>query len=237
MQLNPNKVILSLYAGAGGDDAQDWAKILERMYQKFAEKQSWQFSVLEKSHGRTAGIKSAVFEIKGQEAYNKLKQEAGVHRLVRQSPFNAKQRRHTSFALVEVLPDMGYVQEVKIQPHEIRVDTYRASGPGGQHLNVTDSAVRITHLSTGITSACQNQRSQAQNKEKALQLLKVKLCQRKFQEQKQEQAQFKTGDPASWGRQIRSYILHPYKMVRDERTGKKNSNVEKVLDGRLDLVF
>ena len=236
MQPNPNKAILSIYAGAGGDDAQDWAGMLERMYEKYANNNTWQFSVLEKSYGGIAGIKSAVLEIKGELVYNKLKQEAGVHRLVRKSPFNAKGLRHTSFALVEIMPSIGYAPEIKIQNHELRIDTYRASGPGGQHVNTTDSAVRITHLATGITAACQNQRSQQQNREKAIELLRAKLYQKNLQEQKQEQAQYKTGDPASWGRQIRSYILHPYKMVRDEKTGKKNSNVEKVLNGKLDLI-
>lgn len=237
MQINPNKIILLIYAGAGGDDAHDWAEMLERMYKKYADKQNWQFSVLEKSYGSSAGIKSAAFEIAGQDVYNKLKQEAGVHRLVRQSPFSAKKLRHTSFALVEIMPYIGYIQEIQIQPHEIRIDTYRASGPGGQHVNTTDSAVRITHIATGIAAGCQNQRSQQQNREKAFELLKAKLYQRKLQDQKKEQAQYRTGDPASWGSQIRSYILHPYKMIRDERTGKKNSSVEKILDGRLDLLY
>ncbi|PIP17298.1 MAG: hypothetical protein COX44_00750 [Candidatus Portnoybacteria bacterium CG23_combo_of_CG06-09_8_20_14_all_37_13] len=213
--------ILTIYPGAGGDDAQDWAKMLLRMYQRFCDKKKL---VYKKN-------KKFVLEIKN--GYDFLQQEAGVHRLVRQSPFSAKKLRHTSFALVEVLPELKNIQ-IEINPQDLRIDTFRASGPGGQYVNKTESAVRMTHLPTGFVSACQTERSQAQNKEKALLLLKAKLYAKEQNKAKAEQAEFKTGLSPEWGNQIRSYVLHPYKMVRNEITGKKHYNVDEILDGNLD---
>ncbi|MFH1392362.1 MAG: peptide chain release factor-like protein [bacterium] len=213
--------ILTIYPGAGGDDAHDWAKMLLRMYQRFCDKKKL---IYKKS-------KEFVLEIKN--GYELLSQEAGVHRLVRQSPFSAKKLRHTSFALVEIIPELANVQ-VNIQDKDLKIETFRGSGPGGQHRNVTDSAVRITHLPTGISATSQNQKSQHQNKAVALNTLKAKLCQIEKDKSKAEQESFKTGASPEWANQIRSYILHPYKLVRDERTGKKYYNAEEILDGNLD---
>lgn len=224
------KSLLSIYAGAGGIDAQDWAEILLRMYTRFFDKKNIKHKTINISYGQEAGIKSVTLETNLE--YNKLKGEAGVHRLVRLSPFNAKKLRHTSFALIEVLPISKEVN-ININPQDIRIDTYRASGPGGQHLNTTDSAVRITH-SSGITVSCQSERSQIQNKEKALQVLKAKLYKLEQNKQKNISESLKTGLQAEWGNQTRSYILHPYKMVRDEKTKKKYNKAEQILDGKLD---
>ncbi|MFC1632685.1 peptide chain release factor 2 [Patescibacteria group bacterium] len=229
-----NNAIVALHAGTGGTDAQDWAEMLMRMYLRFADKEKLKISVAEVSSGEEAGIKSAVLHVKGDLAYGKLKAENGVHRLVRLSPFNADQLRQTSFALVEVLPEIGDVAEIEIQPDELRVDTYRASGKGGQHLNKTDSAVRITHMPTGLVAASQSERSQAQNKEQALTILRSKLHQ-KYEQEKQQEKQKIRGEytEAVWGNQIRSYVLHPYKMVKDHRTKYETANAENVLDGDL----
>lgn len=213
------KTLLVIYAGAGGADAQDWAEMLMRMYTRFFDKKNIKY----KKIGMSLEI---------DIDYNKLKGEAGVHRLVRLSPFNAKKLRHTSFVLIEVLP-MDKEIKININPQDIRIDTYKASGPGGQHLNTTDSAVRITH-SSGITVSCQSERSQIQNKEKALQVLKIKLLNLEKEKQKNIVGNLKTGLSAEWGNQTRSYILHPYKMVRDEKTKQKYNKAEQILDGNLD---
>jgi peptide chain release factor 2 len=226
--------ILSIYSGAGGVDAQDWVRMLLRMYQRYSERKKWPSKILDISYGKEGGVKSVAMEIKN--AYDDLKGEAGVHRLVRLSPFSAKRLRHTSFALVEVLPEMREVK-INIKPEDLKIETFRGSGPGGQHRNVTDSAVRITHLPTGIVVACQSERSQIQNREKAMTLLKSRLYQLEKKKTEDIQKSLKTGLSPEWGRQIRSYVLHPYKMVRDERTGKKSPKVEDVLDGKLDLVL
>lgn len=215
--------ILIIQPGAGGEDAQDWAKMLLRMYEKFCDKKNLKYKK----------VKDFVLEI--QNAYQILKQEAGVHRLVRKSPFNAKGLRHTSFASVEILPEIN-PSTININAQDLRIENFRGSGPGGQHRNTTDSAVRITHLLTGITTTSQNQKSQHQNKDVALNNLKQELYALTEKTAKLKQAEFKTGKTPEWGNQIRSYILHPYKLVRDEITGKKYNNPDKILDGNLDLM-
>ena len=228
-----NKGLLNIYAGAGGGDAQDWASMLFRMYQRYAQKKGWEFSVLHQSFGEQGGIKSASAEVKGDNLYNLLKSESGVHRLVRISPFSAKKLRHTSFAMVEILPEI-VAAEVKLNPADLRLETFRSSGPGGQNVNKLETAVRVTHLPTGISVAVQSERSQAQNKEKALQVLYSKLIQRMEVERAKEISELKPHVSIEWGSQIRSYVLHPYQMVKDHRTGVKSSQPEKVLEGDLD---
>lgn len=236
-QYDRKDALLSIFAGAGGVDAQDWSEILARMYLRFAEKMNWSFEIVEQSKGTEAGIKSATIEIKGRFAYGFLKEESGVHRLVRISPFDAEKMRHTSFAMVSVLPELEEV-EVDINPDDLRIDTFLASGHGGQNVQKNETAVRITHLPTKLTAACQSERSQSQNKENALKILKSKLyyyLQLEREEEKERlRGEFKS---ASWGNQIRSYVLHPYKMIKDLRSGYESNDPEKILDGDLEEVI
>ncbi|NJL95121.1 MAG: peptide chain release factor 2 [Anaerolineae bacterium] len=227
--------ILAVHAGAGGVDAQDWAAMLLRMYLRWAELHGHKAEVVSEVGGDEAGIKSATLSISGAYAHGYLQSERGVHRLVRLSPFDANSRRHTSFALVEVWPDIHGEIAIEIDPKDLQVDTFRASGAGGQHVNKTESAVRITHLPTGIVVTCQNQRSQQQNKARALEVLKSRLLSLEQQKQEQQLASLK-GDhiSAEWGNQIRSYVLHPYQMVKDLRTDHETAQSQKVLDGELD---
>jgi len=227
--------MLALHAGAGGTESQDWANMLLRMYLRWAEQHKYQAEVLDVSPGEEAGVKSAIVAIKGDHAYGYLKGEHGVHRLVRLSPFDADHARHTSFALVEVLPEAEEETDVKISPEDLKVDTFRSSGPGGQHMQKTSSAVRVTHLPTGLVATCESQRSQHQNKEAALRILYARLLELERVKKEKEKAKLK-GEriEAGWGNQIRSYVLHPYKMVKDHRTQCEVGNAEAVLDGDLD---
>jgi len=226
--------ILTLSAGAGGTDAQDWTQMLERMYLRYAEKADWKTTMVEESVGEEAGIKSVTFEVSGAFAYGKLKGEHGVHRLVRLSPFNAESRE-TSFAKVEVVPKVDKPDDVPIDDKDLRIDVYRSGGHGGQSVNTTDSAVRVTHLPTGIVVAIQNERSQLQNKETAMTILRSKLAQLQMEQHLENLAELKgPNEQAAWGNQIRSYVLHPYKQVKDLRTEHVSSDPDKVLDGELD---
>ncbi len=229
--------ILALHAGTGGVDAMDWTGMLLRMYLRFSEKRGWRVTVLDESRGQEAGYKSALLRVEGAYAYGYLKSEAGVHRLVRISPYDAEKMRHTSFALVEVLPELEEIEEMKIEPGDLRIDTFLSSGHGGQSVQTTYSAVRIVHLPTGITVSCQNERSQLQNKEMAMRILASKL--KVLDEAKrEEEKQLLRGEytEAAWGNQARSYVLQPYKMVKDHRTEYETTEVEKVLDGDLDAL-
>jgi peptide chain release factor 2 len=227
--------MVALHAGAGGTESQDWANMLLRMYLRWAERHNYEAEVLDVSPGEEAGIKSAILEMKGDYVYGYLKGEHGVHRLVRLSPFDADHARHTSFVLVEVLPEAEGTVDIKIAPEDLRIDTFRSSGPGGQHMQKTSSAVRITHLPTGLVATCQGQRSQHQNKEAALRILYSRLLELDRDKKEEERAKLK-GEriDAGWGNQIRSYVLHPYKMVKDHRTDYEVHNAEAVLDGELD---
>ena len=224
--------ILSLHAGAGGTEAQDWVSMLYRMYTRFCENQGWTVRVLDLLDGEEAGIKSVTFEVQGENAYGYLKAEAGVHRLVRISPFDASGRRHTSFASLDVTPVLDDDNEIIINPDELRVDTYRSSGAGGQHVNKTESAIRITHLPTGIVVQCQNERSQIQNRETAMQMLRGKLAELKEREEMAKMNEIK-GEmkKIEWGSQIRSYVFQPYTMAKDHRTGYEMGNITAVMDG------
>jgi len=231
-----NNAILSLHAGAGGTEAQDWVSMLYRMYTRYAEKNGYNVKVLDYLEGDEAGIKSVTFMVNGENAYGYLKAEKGVHRLVRISPFDASGRRHTSFASLDVMPEIEDDISVTINPEDLRIDTYRSSGAGGQHVNKTESAIRITHLPTGIVVQCQNERSQIQNRETAMKMLKSKLVELKERENMEKIAEMK-GEmkKIEWGSQIRSYVFHPYNMVKDHRTGAETSNTGAVMDGELDM--
>lgn len=235
-EYDKNNAILKLNAGAGGTESCDWAGMLYRMYTRWAEKKGYAVEVLDYLDGEEAGIKSVTFQVNGENAYGYLKSEKGVHRLVRISPFNAQGKRQTSFVSLDVMPDIEEDLDVEVNEEDLRIDTYRSSGAGGQHINKTSSAIRITHLPTGIVVQCQNERSQFQNKDKAMQMLKAKL----YLLRREENAQKLSGirgevKEIGWGNQIRSYVMQPYTMVKDHRTGAESGNVDAVMDGALDL--
>ena len=227
--------MLAIHAGAGGTESQDWAQMLLRMYLRWAEKRNFKSDIIEVSPGEEAGLKSVLIEIDGNYAYGYLKGERGVHRLVRISPFDASHSRHTSFALVEVMPVVDNSVDVTIDPDDLRVEAFRSSGPGGQHMQKTSSAVRITHQPTGIAVVCQNERSQIRNKEVAMKVLRSRLLERELEKKAEEDAKLKGEHiSAEWGNQIRSYVLHPYKLVKDYRSGYETSEPNSILDGDLD---
>lgn len=227
--------LLAIHAGAGGNDAQDWAEMLQRMYLRWAEQRGFETETLDLTPGEEAGIKSTTIAINGLYAYGYLRSEKGVHRLVRISPFDSSNRRHTSFVLVEILPQVEDDESIKINPSDLRIDTFRSAGAGGQSVQKNDTAVRITHLPTGIVASCQNERSQTQNKEMAMKVLKGRLLALKQQERKEKIEELRGEyQKAEWGSQIRSYVLHPYHMVKDHRTDFEVGNTEAVLDGDLD---
>ena len=232
-----NNAVITISVGQGGIEAQDWVEMLMRMYLKWAERRKFEVEVLETSPGEEAGLKSATFIVRGPRGYGLLRSEHGVHRLVRISPFDQNHRRHTSFALVEVMPELerGDEDAVVINPGDLRIDTYRSTGAGGQHVNKTDSAIRITHLPTGIVVTCQNERSQMKNREMAMKVLKARLFQRQQQEAAEQMDQIRGQIlPAEFGSQIRNYVLQPYTLVKDVRTGLEIGNAQAVLDGELD---
>jgi peptide chain release factor 2 len=233
-EYDDHNAILKLSAGVGGTDAQDWCEMLERMYLRWAEKAGMSTELIERSTGEEAGIKSATYSVSGPYAYGKLQSEHGVHRLVRLSPFNSDNLRQTSFALVEIMPEIDAPDEVAIDDKDLKIDVYRAGGHGGQSVNTTDSAVRITHIPTGTVVAIQNERSQLQNKETALKILRGKLAQMLAEQHAETLADLRAGESASWGAQIRNYVLHPYTMVKDTRTKHEDRDAQGVLDGKLD---
>lgn len=233
-EYDDHDAILRITAGVGGTDAQDWAGMLERMYLRWAERSGMGTKTVERSTGEEAGIKTSVIEVHGAYAYGKLKSEHGVHRLVRLSPFNSDNLRQTSFALVEVLPQIDAPEEVALDDKDLKIDVYRAGGHGGQSVNTTDSAVRVTHVPTGIVVAIQNERSQLQNKETALKILRSKLAQLKLEQHAEKLSDLQAGESANWGSQIRNYVLHPYTMVKDTRTKYEDKDTKSVLDGKLE---
>jgi len=230
-----DNAILNVHAGAGGTDSQDWAQMLERMYLRWAETHGFRTDSLDRSEGEEAGIKSVTLSIEGEFAFGYLRSERGVHRLVRLSPFDSAHRRHTSFALVEVYPQVEQESDITISPSDIKIDTFRSAGAGGQNVQKNETAIRITHIPSGIVVTCQNERSQTQNRENALRVLKARLLDLQAQKQEEELAKLKgVHVKAEWGSQIRSYVLHPYQMVKDHRTGYEMGNTTAVLDGDLD---
>jgi peptide chain release factor 2 len=230
-----NNAILELHPGAGGTESQDWGSMLLRMYTRWAEKRGFKVETLDYLPGDEAGIKSVTLLIKGHNAYGYLKAEKGVHRLVRISPFDASGRRHTSFVSCEVMPEFNDEIEIEIRTEDLKIDTYRASGAGGQHINTTDSAVRITHTPTGVVVTCQTERSQIKNREQAMKMLKAKLYQREIEEKEKQLAEIRGEQKEiGWGSQIRSYVFHPYSLVKDHRTNTEVGNVQAVMDGELD---
>jgi len=230
-----NNAIMSINAGAGGTEAQDWAEMLFRMYSRWAEHKGFKLNLIDYQAGDEAGVKGVTFSVSGSYAFGYLKTESGVHRLVRISPFNANGKRHTSFASVFVYPELDDEIEVEIDENELRIDTFRASGAGGQHVNKTSSAIRITHLPTGIVAQCQQEKSQVRNRELAMKVLSARLYQlEKEKQQEKMQAMHDSKDDIAWGSQIRSYVLHPYQMAKDHRINMEIGNVDSVLDGRLD---
>jgi len=234
-EYDARNAILAIHAGAGGTESQDWAEMLMRMYLRWAERRGYKAEILDTSLGEEAGIKSATIGVSGDYVFGYLKSEHGVHRLVRLSPFDADHARHTSFVLVEVMPEAEADVDVKIEPDDLKVDVFRSSGPGGQHMQKTSSAVRLTHLPTGLAITCQSERSQHQNKEIALKILQARLLELELGKQAEERAKLKGKHiAAGWGNQIRSYVLHPYKMVKDHRTDYQTSDTDAVLDGELD---
>ncbi|HEU4715267.1 MAG TPA: peptide chain release factor 2, partial [Candidatus Saccharimonadales bacterium] len=233
-EYDDHNAILRITAGVGGTDAQDWAEMCERMYLRWAEKNSFATSTVERSTGEEAGIKTSVIELTGPYAYGRLRSENGVHRLVRLSPFNSDNLRQTSFALVEILPQIDAPEEVALNDKDLKIDVYRAGGHGGQSVNTTDSAVRVTHLPTGIVVAIQNERSQLQNKEMAMKILRSKLAQLRLEQHAESISDLHAGESANWGSQIRNYVLHPYTLVKDTRTKYEERDANSVLDGKID---
>ena len=233
-EYDTGSAILRLSAGVGGTDAQDWCEMLERMYLRWCEKSGYKTELIDRSTGDEAGIKSATYSVDGAYAYGKLQSENGVHRLVRLSPFNSDNLRQTSFALVEVLPEIDETADIQIDDKDLKVDVYRSGGKGGQSVNTTDSAVRITHLPSGIVVAIQNERSQQQNKATALKVLRSRLVQLKIEQRAETIQDLQAGESANWGSQIRNYVLHPYQMVKDTRTKHENKDTKAVLDGEID---
>ena len=234
-EVDANSTFLEIHAGAGGTESQDWAQMLQRMYTRWSDGKNYKVSLLQESRGEETGIKSCTIKILGEYAYGWLKKESGVHRLVRISPFDSNKRRHTSFASIWVYPEIDDKIDIEINESDLRIDTYRASGAGGQHVNTTDSAVRITHISSGIVVQCQSDRSQHKNKSNAISMLKSRLYELELSKKKNEE--MKTNSEKKeigWGNQIRSYVLHPYKMIKDLRTNHESSNVNDVLDGKID---
>ena len=234
-EADQNHSFLEIHAGAGGTESQDWAEMLQRMYIRWAESKEFDISLLQESKGEEAGIKSSTLKISGDYVYGRLKRESGIHRLVRISPFDSNKRRHTSFASIWVYPEIDDKVEIEINEGDLRIDTYRASGAGGQHVNKTDSAVRITHIPTHIVVQCQSGRSQHKNKSHALAMLKSRLYELELQKRKEEENKINSEKKdIGWGNQIRSYVLHPYKLIKDLRTNYESSNVSDVLDGNID---
>jgi peptide chain release factor 2 len=234
-EFDESNAILAVHPGAGGTESQDWAEMLLRMYTRWAERKGFKSQILDFQYGDEAGVKSAVISIKGKHAFGLLEGEKGVHRLVRISPFDSAKRRHTSFASVDVIPEIEEETEVEVDSKDLRIETYRASGPGGQHVNKTDSAVRITHIPTGTVAQCQSGRSQTSNKETAMKLLKARIFELERQKKEKELKEIRGEQKEiAWGSQIRSYVFHPYSMVKDHRTETQTGNVQAVMDGEID---